>query len=224
MRPRLHRSSPAHQDAGAARLADTQGSSAEGLLGAGHPLVGLLRQAEVVYEEILAVTAVQAAGTVFLLGGHTFGWSVAVAALMVQLGLGWRLVLLRVSRRDVCVNLIAEGRGELRLTCVEKECRRLSDPGRARQHARSIDELLKAADHPPRASVSRPLFDVGVIRSVSPELRHVAGLMRENRPPLRGVAHVERLITGGSTPMYGTEVAPLREELRRAAYLLSVDR
>jgi hypothetical protein len=47
--------------------------------------------------------------------------------------------------------------------------------------------------------------------------------LRDDHPPLQGVAAVERLLTGASTPLYGAEVASLRQELRRAAYLLSVD-
>jgi type IV secretory pathway VirB2 component (pilin) len=225
MRLRLHRPSPAHRGAGTLFPADSERSSAETLLGASHPLVTLLRELETVYTQLVAVSAVQATGLVFLLGNHTFGLALALAAIVVQLALVFRAALLRVSRREVCLQLIVEGYRGLRLACVERECRRLRDPRTAKQLARSIAEMIRTATGPvPRAAAARPLFDVRVIRSVAPELRQVAALLQDDCPPLPGVAAVERLVTGPSTPLYGAEVEPLRLELRRARYLLSVNR
>ena len=85
--------------------------------------------------------------------------------------------------------------------------------------------MVRTATGPgPRAPTVRPLFDVRVIRSVAPELRPIAALLRDDHPPLQGVAAVERLLTSPFTSLYGAEVEPLRVELRRARYLLSVDR
>ena len=225
MRLRHHRPSPAHRGAGALSQTDSELSSAEALLGAGHPLVAVLRQFEPAYEQLIAVTAAQAAGVVFLLGHHEFGVSLALAAAVLQLALGCWLALLRMSRREACLELIVEGHRGLRLACFEQERRRLIDPRKARQLARSIEEVVRTAGHPvPRAARARPLFDVRVIRPVAPELRQIAALLRGDRPSLQGVAAVERLLTGPSTPFYGSEVEPLRHELRRVRYLLSVNR
>lgn len=224
MRLRLHRPSPTHRH-GAPFAADSERSSAEALLGASHPLVTVLRELETVSGQLVAVTAVQATGLVLLLGSHTFGLSLTLAAVVVQLAWAGRVALLRVSRRDACVQLIVAGRRDLHLACVERECRRLLDPQTAKQLARSIEEMGRTATGPvPRASTARPVFDVRVIRSVAPELRQITALLRDDRPPLQGVALVESLLSDPSTPLYGSEVEPLRLELRRARYLLSVDR
>lgn len=225
MRLRLHRPSPAHHGAGAIARGDPERSAAEELLGASHPLVVLLRQSERAFEQAVAVTAVQAAGIVFLLGGHDFGLWLTVSAAAVQVWLACRLASLRVSRRDLSLELIVEGSRGLGLACVEKECRRLRDPRTAGQLARSIEEMLKTADGPvPRAASARPLFQVRVVRHVAPELRQIALLLRAEDPPPQGLAAVERLLTGAATPLYGSEVEPLRQELRRARYLLSLNR
>jgi hypothetical protein len=57
---------------------------------------------------------------------------------------------------------------------------------------------------------------------VAPELRQIASLLRRDDPCVRGVAAVELLVTSPATPLYGREVEPLRQELGRARYLLSL--
>ena len=68
-----------------------------------------------------------------------------------------------------------------------------------------------------------PLFSVGVIRAVAPELRQVATLLHGEDVRVRGVAAVEWLLTSPATPLYGFRVEPLRQELGRARYLLSFE-
>jgi hypothetical protein len=225
MRPHLHRPSPAHRGAGATSRAASERSSAEDLLGASHPLVTVLGRCETAFEQVVAVTAVQASATVFLLGNHEFGLSLVLGAVVVQLALGCRLAALRLSRRELCVELVVEGRQELPLACLRRECRRLREPRMAPQLARSIDEVVQAATRAiPRAAASRTLFDVRAIRPVTPELRQIVSLLRVDHPPLQGVAAVERLLSSAATPLYGSEVEPLRQELCRARYLLSLNR
>ena len=67
----------------------------------------------------------------------------------------------------------------------------------------------------------RPLFTARVIRPLAAQLSEIAGLLREGSPEVRGVALVERLLTSGGSPLYGTNIDLLREELRRARYLLT---
>jgi hypothetical protein len=225
MRLPFHRPNAAHQGAGAVARAGHERSVAELVLGPAHPLVALLHQFDTAFEQAVSVTAVQAAGIVFLVGDHGFGLSLVLAAAVVQLGLGLRLASLRVSRRELCVELIIEGPRGLRLACVERECHRLLDPRKAAQLARSVQEIVETAAHQvPRVAAARPLFDVRVIRPVVPELRQIASLLRADRPSLHGVAAVERLLTSPATPLYGSEVESLRQELWQARYLLSVDR
>jgi hypothetical protein len=223
MRLPFHRPSATPQSA-AEHASDlgNERSVAEAALGTGHPLVALLHQFDTAFEQAVSVTAVQAAGIVLFVGNHGVGLSLMLAAAAVQLGLGCRLAVLRVSRRELCLELILEGRRGLRLACLERECHRLLDPRRARQLARSIEEIVETAAHPiPRVAASRPLFEVRVVRPVMPELRQIASLLRGDCPSLQGVAAVERLLTSAVTPLYGSDVSPLRQELRRARYLLA---
>jgi hypothetical protein len=190
-------------------------------LGAGHPLVGLLRQSDTVYEQMVSVTAVQAAGLVFLSGDLGFGLSLALAAVVVQLGLGCRLAALRAGRRELCLELIVASRQALPLGCVDRERHRLLDPRTWERLAKSIDEVLNSASRPlPLHPAVRPIFYVRVIRRVAPELCQVASLLRGDAPCVRGVAAVEWLLTSPASPLYGVDVEPLREELGRVRYLL----
>jgi hypothetical protein len=193
------------------------------LLGAGHPLVGLLCQCNTVFEQVVSVAAVQAAaGLVFLSGDSSFALLLSIAGVVVQLGLGCRLAALKASRRQLCLELIIEGHGGLPLACTERECRRLLDPRNLEQLATSIEQILEIAAQPlARPSCARPLFDVRVIRRVVPELREIVSLLRDDGAAVSGIAAVERLLTSAATPLYASQVEPLRQELGRARYLLS---
>lgn len=61
-------------------------------------------------------------------------------------------------------------------------------------------------------------------RALAAQQGEVAALMHINDAPVRGVAHVDWLITSGSSPLHGTDVGPLREELARARYFLTACR
>jgi hypothetical protein len=192
-------------------------------LGAGHPLVGLLRQSDTAFEQLVSVTAVQAAGVVFLYGNLRFGLSLAIAGVVVQVGLGCRLAALRACRRERCLELIVGGSQGLPLSCIDRERRRLLDPRTREQFATSIDEMLEIAARPlPVHPAARPIFCVRVVRRVAPELREVASLLRGDAPCVRGVAAVEWLLSSPATSLYGVEVEPLRQELGRARYLLGL--
>jgi hypothetical protein len=210
-----HRTNSVGRDAGECSIAELW-------LGAAHPLVGALREAETVLAQLVSVTAVQAAGVV-LLFGLGFGLSLAIAGVVVQVGLACRVAALRARRREVCLELIVAGRERLPLACVAREWRRLLNPRTAEQLAGSVDEILKVADRrPPLHPAARPIFHIGVIRRVAPELRQVASLLRGVRPCVRGVAAVEWLLTSGDSPLYGVEVESLRQELGRVRYLLGL--
>jgi hypothetical protein len=219
MRPHFPRPFATHQSAAAE--AKSERALAEVWLGAGHPLVRLLDRCETAFEQLVSVTAVQAAGVVFLLGDWSFGLSLAVAAAAVQVAVGCRVAALGAFRRQLCLELIANGNTGLPLPCIERLGRRLLDGRTLEQLASSIDEMVQAAVRPGALpAAARPLADRRVIRAAAPELRQVASLLRGG-PAVRGVALVEWLLTSPATPLYGTEVEPLRQELRRACYLLT---
>jgi hypothetical protein len=207
---------------GPADRAATECLRAEKLLGAGHPLVTVLRASQTAIEQVLAVAAVQAGDVGLLYEKAPFALPLAVAACVVQVALGCRLALLSFRRRDLCRELIIAGREQVRLADVERVSRRLRDPQRRARLARSMEEVAASAvrrrnDPPPAVSLVR----IRVRGAVAHELREIAVLLRSNSAPLRGVALVEWLLTSGHSPLYGPLVEPLRQELGRARYLLA---
>jgi hypothetical protein len=218
---RLHFPRPFVTHQSAAAEAKSERALAEVWLRAGHPLVRLLDRSETAFEQLISATAVQAAGVVFLLADWSFGLSLAVAAAAVQVAVGCRVAALNASRRHLCLELIADGNTGLPLPCIERLGRRLLDGRTLERLASSIDEMVQSAVRPGELPAApRPLADPRVIRAAAPELRQVASLLRGG-PAVRGVALVEWLLTSPATPLYGTEVEPLRQQLRRACYLLT---
>jgi hypothetical protein len=223
MRSHFHPPLPTRRPTRSVGRARTDVSVAEACLGARDPLAGVLRGSDTVLERLLSVTAVQAAGLVFLSGGLKIGLSLALAAVVVQLGLFCRLAALRARRRQLCLELIVAGRQALPLACVDRERRRLLDPRTWDRLGRSIDEILNSATRPlPPQPAVRPIFYGRVIRRVAPELCQVASLLRGGAPCVRGVAAVEWLVTSPASPLYGVDVEPLRQELGRVRYLLGL--
>jgi hypothetical protein len=223
MRSRFRPTLEAHHHTNSVGRGASERSIAELWLGAGHPLVDVLRQAETVFAQLVSVTAVQAAGVVFLFANLRFGLSLAIAGVVVQLGLVCRLAALRARRREVCLELIVAGRQRLPVACVAREARRLLNPGTVERLAGSVEEILKvAAQRPPLHPAARPIFYIGDVRGVAPELRQVASLLRGGRPCVRGVAAVEWLLTSSESPLYGVDVGSSRQELGRVRYLLSL--
>jgi hypothetical protein len=219
MRPHLPRPAASHRTGVSGHEAER--SLAERWLGPGHPLVVSLSRSELACRQLVTVTAAGAAGVVWFFGGWRFGLSLAIGAAAVQGALACRIGLLRHERRDLSLELIAKGGAALPLPCIERLCRALLDRRALERLADSIDDLVRTAVHPATGPVLvRPLADRRVIRAVAADLREVASLLREG-PDVRGVALVELLLTSPTTPLYGSEVEPLREQLTRARYLLA---
>jgi hypothetical protein len=218
MRLHIHRPAAPHRTPAAERAAER--SVAELHLGSDHPLVRSLSKSEIAYRQLVTVTAVQVAGVVWFLGDWPSGLSLAIGAGVAQATLGSRAAALGWFRRDLCREVIADGGAALPLPCIERTCRRLLDPRALERLASSVDELVLSARCPGAPPLlSYPLADGRVIRAVTSELRQVAALLR-GVPAVRGVALVEWLLTSPATPLYGTDVELLRQELGRARYLL----
>jgi hypothetical protein len=183
----------------------------------------LAGRSETAFEQLLWVTAVQAAGVVLVFGSRGFGLFLAIAGVAVQAVLACRLRALRARTRELCLELIVGGRQGLPLSCLERESRRLLEPRTFERLATSVDEIVEIAAPPLRLHpANRPLFYVCVIREVAPELRQIASLLRGAAPCAWGVAAVEWLLSSSASPLYGTEVELLRQELGRARYLLGL--
>jgi hypothetical protein len=222
MRSPLHPTQPAHRGRSRGGKFGSDSPTAEAILGTRHPLVAALRQGDTVREQAVSVTAVQAAGLVWLSGGLGFGLWLAVAGLVVQVGLGGRHMALMARRRELCLKLIVEGHRPLPLACLDQERRRLLDPRTVERLAEAFEDIVaSAARRPAPHPASRPLFQVLVIRQVAPELREIASLLRSQRGDVQGVAAAEWLLTSPASPLYGAELEPLRQEIWRLRYLLA---
>lgn len=224
MRPHRPRLPTAHQPVHSRGQAARDHSIAEASLGGAHPLVVALGRLDTAREQFVSVSAVQAGALVLWTGGWPIGAAAAIAAAACQLALGCRIAALRGTRHDACLQLVIEGGSSLPLSCIDRVCRRLRDRRRRDQLARSVDELIDEAHRryiTPGAA--RPLAHRQVIRATAPELRRVAALTRGDAPGLRGIAMVEWILTSPATPLYGIEVEPLRRELGRARYLMTLD-
>jgi hypothetical protein len=188
--------------------------TAESLLGVGHPLVAVLGACQAATEALAAGAALQVAALGVWAAGVSFGRPLAIGAALMQLVAGIRWAYLRLERRDLCRELIAEGHDRLPLQPLAREGRRLLDPAYRDRLARSLEVL---ADMPS----GRPsLCSRRVVAAVKPQLREAAALMRESGANVRGVALVDRLLTCGDSPLYGEDAALLRDELARARYML----
>lgn len=219
MRP--HPSRPAAPHRIPASGAEFERSLAESWLGAGHPLVRSLSRSETACQQLVTATAAGVAGVVWFVGGWSFGLSLAIGAAVAQAVFACRIAVLRGGRRDLCLELVVRGGERLPLACVERLRRDLLDRRALGRLASSIEELVRAAGQSgSRSQLIHPLADRRVIRAVAPDLREVASLLR-GAPAVQGVALVEWLLTSPATPLYGSEIEPLRAELRRARYLMS---
>jgi hypothetical protein len=172
-------------------------------------------------EQSIVVTAMLAAGLSAVLAGVSEAGAVVVAALLVQVAVTWRLVLRASARRDLVLDLIAEGRGHLPLRSVARECRRLQAPAQRVRFARALDAVREETTTTPVLRSPRlPLHCRRVVAAVAPELEATAQALRRDDASVRGVALSERLLSGHDSPLYGNDADRLREQLRRIRFLL----
>lgn len=198
----------------------SQRSLARELLGAGHPLVHVADDRRVMGEQTIVVAVLLAASLSAVLAGVSEARAVVAAAIAVQLAVAWRLVLRASAERDLVLDLVVEGRGDLPLRSVARGRRRLRDPGRRARLARALDALRDEAATPLVRRSSLPLYSRRVVAAVAPELEETAQVLRRSDASVRGVALSERLLSGHDSPLYGDDADRLREELRRVRFLL----
>jgi hypothetical protein len=205
-----------------AGFAAEQVDAAAAILGADHPLVGLLRATRTTVDQAVAIAAAQAAGVGLLLTYHPWGLELLIAGTMAQLALGLRLLVLIETRHDVCRDLIIEDHAARGVLVLERERHRLAAANRRQRLAHSFEELAATAARPlPRVPASRPYFNVRVVRPFVGELREVGLLLRSDAASVRGVALAERLLTFPGSPLWGAEAVALTEELARIKSLLA---
>lgn len=212
--PRLHPQRVASHHHGAGRRA-------EALLGAEHPLVAVLYACAETMEGIVVVAALQLGALALWWVNASYGRALAIGAGMVQVALGLRWANLSVQRRELCLELLIAGRERLPLVAVARERRRLDDLRRQGQLATSLERLATTAQRRRPRERQRPIYNPRVLAAVEPQMRHVAARLRDGGVDLRGVALLDRLVTSGTSPLYGDSACSLRDELSRVRFLLA---
>ena len=202
------------------RIRQAEWASAEANLGPAHPLVAVLHSSQTARKQALTVGAVLAADLTVLVENASLALPLALACFAVQIVLGLRIAYLASRRRGICRQLIIDGEEQLPLAAIERELRRLRAARHQAALAQSIERLAEAATNP-RSRPPFPIYHLSVLRAVAAPLREIGRLLHGGDAGVRGVALVESLLASGDSPLYGTEVGPLREELARARYLLA---
>jgi hypothetical protein len=205
-----------------ARASGVPRRSAGAVLGSDHPLARAIEARESVVRQLIAVAAVLAGGMIDLGEGVAWATMLVASAVVVLLGLAVIVAASMQRERDRALNLILEGRETVPVAAVQRQRRRLLDRRTRAILARNLAAMIDQASNrrTGRACRVRPLFDVGVVAAVAPDIRAVIVLLHAEDAPARGVAFVERLLTDVRTPLYGNQVEALREELNRVRLYL----
>jgi hypothetical protein len=186
-----------------------------------HPLARVQQRITVRLEQAAVVGAVLAASVAELAVGAAEALAAIVACAVVEVALAVSVATLTSDRRACVIDLLIEGRGGLPLPVVRRERARLLSPAHRHERARSLRELADEAQRKVwRPRSGRPLYTRRVVVAVAPELHAIAGRLDAGPVALGGVALTERLLSAHDSPLYGTDVARLREELRRIAFTL----
>ncbi len=206
----------------AAGAGDARTRSASAVLGSEHPLARATEALDSVVRQWLAVAAVLVGSIIDLMVGRAWAVPLAASATVVLLGLTAIAAACRQSQRDRALALILEGRESVRVAAVQRQRRRLRDPRARTTLARNLAVMIDQAStrRGLTACRIRPLFHPAVIRAVADDLDAVIRLLGSDRAPVRGVAHVEHLLTDAFSPLYRNQVEPLREELHRIGHQL----
>jgi hypothetical protein len=128
----------------------------------------------------------------------------------------------RQRERDCAIGLILDGRERIPIAAVERQRRRLLSDRTRQGLASSLQEKVRQASdrRALRARVTPVPFDRVVVSTVAGEIVEVIILLRSPSASARGVARAERLVERALSPLYGSDVAALREELGRVRDLL----
>jgi hypothetical protein len=201
------------------RVGGAQRPSDAKLIGRAHPLARVSRAVAAVERMALAVVALLIASVG--VGDAAVAQAVTVSAVGVLLVLVAGGAVLRNERRRLAVDLIVEGQEWLPVRAVVRERERLADMRSRARLAKSYECVFEEGLGLKRpAPGPLPMVRPRVAAAVLAELGAVAALLRSGRPGLRGVALAERLLIDGRSPLYGEDVAALRDELGRARSLL----
>jgi hypothetical protein len=189
------------------------------VLGRGRPLSQMVTLARVLAWLIAAVPGVVAVGVLAVAGRRAWGIRLLCAALVAELVLFMACALARQLQRENVLRLIASGRAGLPVEEISREAQRLVTPRhRAHLAERALDEAVRWHRLP---VASRPPPGVRLLCGFAPEVRAIAGQLRDGQSALPGIALVELFLTGGyGSALYAGDHDLLREQLWRIRYLI----
>ena len=187
-----------------------------------HPL---LRASEAVHctgRQWVHIAAVLTGSVIARLEGRQWAGPLAGSAAIVLLILTVLVAAHKQRERDCAIELVLEGHETVPIAAVQRQRRRLLSEQTRHGLSGHLEDLIRQAANRSRLQVRvTPLpFDPTVFMMAAGELRDVIGLLRTDGVSARGVARAERLVERAGSPLYGQDVAALREELRRVRDLL----
>jgi hypothetical protein len=191
-----------------------------------HPLLRATEAVHYTRRQWAHVAAVLIGGVIARSEGDRWAGPLAGSAAAVLLMLAVLLGAHKHRERECAIELVLEGRDRVPIAAVERQRRRLISDQTRNGLACNLEGLLRQAASPSRFQMRvTPLpFEPMVLRMAAGELRDVIGLLRTERVSACGVARAERLVERAMSPLYGRDVAALREELRRVRDLLETEK
>jgi hypothetical protein len=193
---------------------------ADALLGTDHPLALVSHRLDTLAEQSLVVAGTLSASIVLLVVGVAGALWLVVASALAQAAFAGAIALVVERKRELALDLIIQGSGNLPLVAIERERRRLLGHDHRQRLAQWLEAVCRDAEHPiQRPAFARPMCSARIIAAVAADLAEIARLLRSDAPGLRGVAETQRLLRDGTSALYGQEVDLLRQELHRIRFL-----
>jgi hypothetical protein len=204
------------------QLAARPRPAASALLGIDHPLVRDLERLAVLRRQASVVAAVFVGSAAALYEGASAAIALVVGAAATQLLLACRGVVVRESGRAHVLDLISEGHAALPIPAVEHMCARLRRERHRRRLARSVEALLDAKIGGfDVATTPWRFMRTDLVAPIRHELSTVAALLRDDDAGVSGIAMLERLLCDGSSSLHSDNPRLVRDDLRRARFLLA---
>ena len=205
----------------AARAGGASPRSASAVLGSDHPLARATEALDSVVRQSLAVAAVLVGSSIDLMAGRAWASTLAASATIVLLILTAVGAACKQTQRDRALH--SRGARERPSRRRPAPAPTPPDPRTRTTLARNLAALIEQSSARRGLPACRiaPLFERAVIRAVADDLRAIIRLLGCDHAPVRGVALVEHLLTDAFSPLYGTQVEPLRDELHRIGHLLT---
>ena len=187
-----------------------------------HPLLRATEAVQYTGRQWVDVAAVLTGGVIARIEGREWAGPLAGSAASVLLVLTVLVAAHKQRERDCAVELVLEGRERVPIAAVQRQRWRLLSDQTRNGLAGNLEDLIRqSAGRSRRQMRVTPLpFEPTVLTMAAGELRDVIGLLRAKEVSARGVARAERLVERAVSPLYGQDVAALREELRRVRDLL----